>query len=190
MSGMGNYRFDPNSLLTREQVAMMLYKYLKADETYTTYSFDDVVPGTWYADAVEWMYRKGYTNGVGKHRFGVGMPVTRQDMVTLVYNVIFRDYRKAGEYSLGEYHIKGGIKSFSDVCDVSDYAYEAMLFAVEVYDSSECRGPGEIKPIIYGDNGMLRPKDNCTRAEAAAIFQRAVWADYHSPVSNIPPLSS
>lgn len=188
MEGMGNYRFDPNSPLTREQVAMVMYKYLRADETYTTYSFKDVVPGAWYADAVEWMYQKGYTKGVGNDMYGVGRNVTRQDLMTLVYNAVFRDYEV--KYFLGEYNIKGGIKSFSDVNDISDYAYNAFRFAVEVYDSPMCRGPGEIKPILYGDNGKLKPKAICTRAEAAAIFQRSVWADYFSPVSNATPPSS
>lgn len=181
MEGMGNYRFDPNALLTREQVAMMLYKYLKADETYTTYSFDDVVPGAWYADAVEWMYQNGYTKGINSREYGVGNYVTRQDMITLIYNVVFRDYKD--EYWLGQYHIKGGIKSFSDIDNISGYAYEAMRFAVEVCDSSMCRGVGEIYPILYGDDGMLRPRDTCTRAEAAAILQRSIFADYFSPVT-------
>ncbi len=188
IEGMGNYRFDPNSPLTREQVAMILYKYLKADESYTTYSFADVTSGAWYADAVEWMYRKGYTKGISRTEFGVGLPVTRQDLVTLIYNAVFRDYEV--KYWLGAYHIKGGIKSFSDVDDISDYAYDAMHFAVEVFDSEYCRGPGEIKPILYGDDGMLRPRDTCTRAEAAAIFQRSDLADYFSPVSTAQPPTS
>ncbi len=183
MQGMGNYRFEPNQSVTREQVAMILYNYLNADDTYTSYSFDDVVPGAWYADAVEWMYQNGYTKGISRDKFGVGRYVTRQDLITLIYNVIFRDYEI--QYSLGEYHCKGGIKSFSDACDVSDYAYNAIRFAVEVYDSSLCRGPGEIYPILYGNNGKLNPKDTCTRAEAAAIIQRSFYADYFSPVSKV-----
>ncbi|MBQ4561664.1 MAG: S-layer homology domain-containing protein [Clostridia bacterium] len=188
MEGMGNYRFDPNAPLTREQVAMVMYKYLRADETYTRYSFKDVVPGAWYADAVEWMYQKGYTKGVGNDMYGVGRPVTRQDLMTLVYNAVFRDYEI--QYFLADYYIKGGINSFSDVDGISYYAYDAMRLAVEVCDSSMCRGPGEIKPILYGDDGMLRPRDTCTRAEAAAIFERSIQADYFSPVSNATPPSS
>ena len=184
MSGMGNCRFAPNEVLTREQVAMVMYQYLEADETYTKYSFKDVVPGAWYADAVEWMYQKGYTKGISCCEYGVGRPVTRQDLMTL----IFRDYKD--EYWLGQYHIKGGINSFGDVGEIADYAYDAMRFAVEVCDSSMCRGTGEITPVLYGDEGMLRPRDTCTRAEAAAIFQRSVWADYFSPVSTKLPPSS
>ncbi len=185
MEGMGNYRFEPNSPLTREQVAMVMYKYLKADETYTSYSFKDVVPGAWYADAVEWMYQKGYTKGISRDEFGVGRPVTRQDLVTLIYNALFREYVLEDKYWLGPHYCKGGIKSFSDVCDISDYAYDAMRFGAEVYGSAKSRGTGEITPILYGDDGMLRPKDTCTRAEAAAIIQRSVWADHFSPVSTV-----
>lgn len=92
MQGTGNNLFEPNGHVTREQVAMILYNYLKADETYTSYSFDDVAPGAWYADAVEWMYRNGYTKGINRYKYGVGRYVTRQDMITLIYNVIFREY--------------------------------------------------------------------------------------------------
>lgn len=188
MQGTGNYLFEPNGLVTREQMAMVLYNYLEADETYTSYSFNDVKAGSWYADAVEWMYQNGYTKGISRDEFGVGRPVTRQDLVTLIYNAIFRDYKN--EYWLGEYHIKGGIKSFGDVDDISDYAYDAMRLAVEVCDSSMCRGTGEIKPILYGNSGKLNPKDSCTRAQAAAIIQRSFYADYFSPVSKVTPPSS
>lgn len=181
MEGVGNNRFEPNSPLTREMVAMMLYKYLKADATYTEYSFDDVEAGAWYADAVEWMYRNGYTAGVNEKEFGVGRYITRQDLMTLVYNVIFREWYLCGNY----YYRADTIKSFTDEGEISDYAYDAMSFAAGIAWSEICRGSGEgeIEPILYGNNGKIKPKDNCTRAEAAAIFKRTFYDDCYSPVS-------
>ncbi len=180
MEGVGNNRFEPNAPLTREQVAMMLYKYLKEDETYTSYSFTDVKAGAWYADAVEWMYQNGYTAGISEDEYGVGRYITRQDLMTLVYNVIFREY-----YLAGEYYYKDTIKNFADAGDISDYAFISMSFAAGLSWSGMCRGSGEgeIEPILYGNNGTIKPKDICTRAEAAAIFKRTFYADCFSPVS-------
>lgn len=168
--GTGNYRFEPNKNLTREETAMLLYKYRGKGETYEEYRFKDVVPGAWYADAVEWMYRKGYSYGISVHEFGVGLNVTREDFITLIYNV-HRERWETYEYC---YDPKT-IESFSDHNEISSYALQAMRFTTGVYYAYVGKWEDELDPIIYGNNGKIMPKATCTRAEAAAILMRSAY---------------
>ena len=57
--------------------------------------------------------------------------------------------------------IKGELNSFGDGAQVSDWAKEAMLWAVGV-------------GIINGDNGNLKPQGNATRAEVAIMLMRFI----------------
>ncbi|NLK37443.1 MAG: S-layer homology domain-containing protein [Epulopiscium sp.] len=51
------------------------------------------------------------------------------------------------------------LSKFSDVGNVSSYAVDPMVWAVE-------------KGILHGSNGALMPQDSATRAQVAAILQR------------------
>ncbi len=170
ISGTGNYRFEPNKTLTREETAMLLYKYKGKGETYEEYSFDDVVPGAWYADAVEWMYQKGYTAGISYKEFGVSREVTRQDLVTLMYNVHEDRWTSEDYFCRPE-----TIESFSDYREVSPYALKPMIFATGVYHAIVAKWDEPLDPIICGNNGKIMPKATCTRAEAVAIMQRSAY---------------
>lgn len=46
--------------------------------------FDDVVPGSWYEDAVYDCVEKGYLNGIGNNLFGPGVEMNRAMLVTLL----------------------------------------------------------------------------------------------------------
>ncbi len=170
LTGTGNFRFEPNKNLTREETAMLLYKYRGKGETYEEYSFKDVVPGAWYADAVEWMYRKGYSYGISVHEFGVGRDVTREDFITLMYNV-HRERWENGDYRYNP----ETVESFFDYNEVSSYALRAMTFTTGVYYAYCGKWDVDLDPIICGNNGRINPKATCTRAEAAAILKRSAY---------------
>ncbi|MDR3121086.1 MAG: S-layer homology domain-containing protein, partial [Clostridiales bacterium] len=55
----------------------------------------------------------------------------------------------------------GALTGFSDAGDVSDYARDALAWAVEV-------------GLVQGHDGMLSPQDKATRAEFAAILHRFI----------------
>ena len=171
MSGVSPTRFDPNKQLTRAEAAMILYNLKGKGETYSRYSFKDVKPGAWYADAVEWMYRKGITSGLDYYHFGVNQYITRQDLVTMIY----RMYEV--EWGLGRgnddiYVRESLVYTFSDCWKISSYAMPAMMFATGIcmvitHDPTKhCN----VSPIITGHNGKINPKGFCTRAEAAVMI--------------------
>ncbi len=171
MNGVSSTRFDPNKQLTRAEAAMILYSLKGARESYVKYSFKDVKSGAWYADAIEWMYRKGFTSGVTKDRFGVNEYITRQDLVTLIYRMYESEWGLNGK-NKDIYVRENLVNSFKDSYRISTYALPAMKLATGICmvithnPTKHCNVP----PIITGHNGMINPKGFCTRAEAAVII--------------------
>ncbi|MDI3477679.1 MAG: arabinan endo,5-alpha-L-arabinosidase [Thermoanaerobacterium sp.] len=115
--------------------------------------FNDVKEGAWYANAVEAAYKAGIILGDGKN-MRPNDPITREEMAA----VIMRIYGKLVEYR--EDNI--GNTTFSDNNKISEWAKNAVANAVKL---------GIVKG--YEDN-TFRPKENATRAEAAAMLYRAL----------------
>lgn len=85
-NGMGNGRFAPGDPCTRAQVATFLWRALgKPDAESSAAAFSDVVPGSFYCDAVAWAVEKGITNGMGNGKFQPGSSCTRGQIVTFLY---------------------------------------------------------------------------------------------------------
>ena len=88
--------------------------------------------------------------GIGDKMFGIGMPITREDMATILWNGISKKVTAE----------KG--KKFADDDDISDYAKEAVVMLRRI-------------GIVEGSgNNMFAPKLNATRAEAAAMLYRTL----------------
>ena len=171
MNGVSKTKFDPGKRLTRAEAAMILYNLKSAGESYVRYSFKDVKSGAWYADAVEWLYRKGISSGVTAERFGVNEYITRQDLVTMIYRMYEQEWGLNSKNS-DIYVREATVAGFRDSYKISSYAMPAMTFAAGVCmvithnPTKHCN----VSPIITGHNGMINPKGFCTRAEAAVII--------------------
>lgn len=110
-------------------------------------SFDDVIPGTFYYDAVMWAVKNNITKGTGASTFSPGDGCTRFQIVTFLW-------RACGCPTAAT------AASFSDVSP-SDIFYEAVLWAVE-------RG------ITKGTGGSsFSPYATCTRAQIVTFLYRA-----------------
>lgn len=110
-------------------------------------SFDDVIPGTFYYDAVMWAVKNNITKGTGASTFSPGDGCTRFQIVTFLW-------RACGCPTAAT------AASFSDVSP-SDSFYEAVLWAVE-------RG------ITNGTGGSsFSPYATCTRAQIVTFLYRA-----------------
>ena len=153
MVGTGKVAFEPYLPITRGMVVTVLYRMAGEPAVSGEQIYDDVVPGKWYANGVEWADANGVVNGYGKGKFGPNDPITREQMAAILY----RYAKLCGvDVSVGE---ETNILSYEDAFDISEYAIPAMQWAC---------GAG----MIQGANGNLMPLDNTTRAQAAAIFQR------------------
>ena len=116
--------------------------------------FEDVASGKWYSEAILWASQVGIINGYGNGKFGPNDPITREQMAVMLHR-----YAKLLNLNTTA---KGKLIRFRDGNEVSDWAEEAMRWAVGV-------------GLFRGDDtGALNPKNTATRAEVAALFERMI----------------
>lgn len=151
MSGMSEDIFAPNTPLTREMLAVVLYNVEGQPESTEANTFTDVKGDMWYTDAILWANENGIVAGYDNGTYGVGDLITREQFATILYRYAqFKGYDTT----------QGGmaVREFSDYENISDYARPAMAWAVNA-------------GIMGGmDDGTLMPQGKATRAEAATML--------------------
>ena len=151
MSGMSEDIFAPNTPLTREMLAVVLYNVEGQPESTEANTFTDVKADMWYTDAILWANENGIVAGYDNGAYGVGDLITREQFATILYRYAqFKGYDTT----------QGGmaVREFSDYETISDYARPAMAWAVNA-------------GIMGGmDDGTLMPQGKATRAEAATML--------------------
>ena len=150
MNGVGNDRFDPEGALNREMLAAVLYRMEGEPAVAGTNSFTNTADGAWYAEEVLWASQRGIMGGYGNGRWGIGDPVTRQDMATILW-------RYEGEPT-------ASAAGISDGDSVSAYASAAVNWAVST---------GIVAPV---SGTTFAPRDNATRAQIAAALMNYTMA--------------
>ena len=151
--------FNPNGNITRGMFVTVLYRSEGEPEVNTGMPFDDVVADSYYANAVIWAEQNVIVKGISETEFAPDMNITREQIAAIMFR-----YAKYKEYdvTVGE---NTNILSYTDFEEISEYAIEAMQYAV---GSGLMKGKTET---------TLNPKDNATRAEIAAILQRFIEAN-------------
>lgn len=154
MVGTSADTFSPNDTLTRAMAVQTLYNYSGKPQTTGSAKFTDVAQDSWYYQAVTWAAENGITEGTSETTFSPEDPVTREQFVALIYRF------KSGQPT------QGSLDAFADAADVSDWAVDAVAWAVQ-------------NGIISGskmDDGtlMLLPASGATRAETAMILEHMV----------------
>ena len=156
MEGSGG-RFLPAGTVTRGMIAAMLYRLEGEPEGGSVRAeFADVAEGAYYAKAVDWAQASGVMNGYGEGAFGPEDPVTREQLAAILYR--YAGYRSGSAPKADS----ACLEDCADSGSISGWARTAMAWAV---------GTG----VINGRaEGLLDPSGTAARAEAAAIFQRAI----------------
>ena len=151
MEGTTDTTFAPAMNLTRSMIAQVLYNLEERPEAPGASGFTDVAAGAWYADAVNWAAARGIVKGYDTGAFGPEDSVTREQLAAILYR-----YAQAKGYDTTQ----GGmaVREFSDSASISDWAQEAMAWAVNAQVLS---GKG---------NGVLDPQGTATRAEVAQML--------------------
>ena len=151
MEGTTDTTFAPAMNLTRSMIAQVLYNLEERPEAPGAAGFPDVAAGAWYADAVNWAAARGIVKGYDTGAFGPEDSVTREQLAAILYR-----YAQAKGYDT----TRGGmaVREFSDSASISDWAQEAMAWAVNAQVLS---GKG---------NGVLDPQGTATRAEVAQML--------------------
>lgn len=148
--GVGNGLFAPEQALTRGQLVTVLYRMVGSPEPKAEANFRDIAADSYYAKAVAWANENGIVLGMGDGMFDPDSAVTREQMVT----IFFRYAKFCGVKTEA-----GTLDAFRDAASVSDYAREAMGWAVKA-------------GLVKGDGQDLMPKETASRAQAAAILHR------------------
>lgn len=151
MTGLNETTFGGTVTLRRSHVATILYRLAGNEDIEFENKFPDVGPGDFYSLPVTWCNKNGIVTGYSNGYFGPDDDITREQLALMLYR-----YAESQGYDVSDH---GELKDFPDEASVSDFAREAMEWAV---------GAGMIK----GNNGNLLPQGGAARAEAAAMILR------------------
>lgn len=152
MNGTGENTFAPDATLSRSMFVTVLNRAAGSPDVVRYDTFPDVEKNSWYAVAVNWGVDAGIVQGYPDGRFGVNDPLTREQMVTILYR-----YTTAAQSVSAP---TNALDTFVDRDSVSSYAVDAFRWAVS-------------QGLISGKGqGKLDPKNTSTRAEAAAVVLR------------------
>lgn len=149
--------FSPNMNCTRGQFITMLYRMAGSPAFMNANTFTDVPVGSYYEKAVVWASGKGIALGYGNQKFGPEDPITREQMVVMLYRYADNCAKQNGQ-SLTDYSSLT-LKEFADCASVSNWALPAVRWAV-----------GE--KILLGDGKNLLHSDLATRAQLVTVLYR------------------
>ena len=148
MNGYGSSLFGKNDPITRGQMVQILYNYY-GEDCGTNSGFSDVPASAWYAKAVTWASKKGVVSGYSNGTFGPNNQLTREQMVTILYNVADKPETNPS-----------AISQYSDYYQVASYAADGFAWAVS-------------NKVVSGtSNTTLSPRGTATRAQVAVILIR------------------
>ena len=153
MTGKTATIFAPSESLARAQFAIILHRLNGTPAVDYTARFRDVGEGIWYTDAILWAADTDVVTGYSNGNFGPGDNINREQMAVMMY--------RYAAYKGYDTSVKADIGQYQDAGRVSDFAQEAMQWAV-----------GE--QIITGkyNETQLDPQGNASRAECATIMMR------------------
>ena len=122
---------------------------------YNGAAFADIPAGSWCEPYVSKAYELGIVNGISDSEFGIGRPITRQDMAVMAVNAC-----TAFGISLSE---PSDISGFADYESIAGYAANSVGIMREM---------GVISG--YAEDNTFRPSNNASRAEAAVIIYKLI----------------
>lgn len=148
VKGTGTSTFGWKGSMTRGDFVLILYRNAGSPSVYgVSNPFTDVKSTDYYYEAVLWAYRNNVVNGTSTTTFGPKGKITREQIASILWRLAGKPIYSAS------------LRSYTDYASVSDYAYDAMSWAV---------GSGYVK----GSGAKLSPKNNATRAEVAVMLHR------------------
>ncbi len=155
MSGMNKFRFEPNSMLTREQCVLILANLFDVDTAKyknKDSGFKDVPTGKWYSGAIAWSKQSGIISGMSEDTFGRGQYIKRDAFARILY--------VAADHMGMPMKGRADLSRYVDYNKVQDWAYDELAWAV-------------VNGIITStkdDVLMLSPRDEVKRSQCATML--------------------
>ncbi|MCB6502374.1 S-layer homology domain-containing protein [Colidextribacter sp. 210702-DFI.3.9] len=151
VAGVGGGKYDPNGAITGGQLLAMLTRHFCPEDIET----DPIVlsqaghSGRWYSGNLYAALKHGYLDGIDPTEIDLDAPCTREQMVTILYNV-------AGKPATNT----SALAQFNDRGQVAAYAVNGFSWAVS-------------NKVVSGtSNTTLSPRGTATRAQVAVILIR------------------
>ena len=155
MNGTSATTFSPEGTTSRGMIVTILWRMAGSpdmEDKIWGYPFADVDATAYYGTAVYWARLNGIAGGYDNATFGPNDPITREQMAAILY--------RYAQYKGYDVSAKADLNKFTDADEISNYALEALQWA-------------NAEGLINGKgDGVLDPKGQATRAEAAAILMR------------------
>ena len=151
MSGYANGKFGAGDKLQRQDFVIVLCHIAGGDHIhYSNRNLpSDAAPSSYYEQAVLWGYNTRIISGYANGKFGVGDPITREQVCTILY-------RYKGSPAVG--NVDQTLKTFQDASRVSDWAKPAVAWAIQ-------------NKVISGmADGRIAPNEYASRAQIAVII--------------------
>lgn len=155
MNGTSATTFSPEGTTSRGMIVTILWRMAGSpdmEDKIWGYPFADVDATAYYGTAVYWARLNGIAGGYDDATFGPNAPINREQMAVMMY--------RYAQYKGYDVSAKADLNKFTDADEISNYALEALQWA-------------NAEGLINGKgDGVLDPKGQATRAEAAAILTR------------------
>ena len=151
VAGVGDGKYAPNGTITGGQLLTMLTRHFCPEDIET----DPIVlsqaghSGRWYSGNLYAALKHGYLDGIDPTEIDLDAPCTREQMVTILYNVAGRPATNVS-----------ALAQFNDRGQVAAYAVNGFSWAVS-------------NKVVSGtSNTTLSPRGTATRAQVAVILIR------------------
>lgn len=165
LNGVSATEIAPDGVTTRAQLVTMLWRLAGSPSAAGESGFTDLTQ-SWYRAAVAWAAEKGIVYGISDTLFAPDDAVTREQAATLLYRyaekLLGEDVSAEGSDAVALAD-SAALDAFPDVAAVSDYARDALAWAVST---------GLINGVRDGDTVWLDPQSSATRAQIAALLMR------------------
>lgn len=157
MNGTSATTFSPEGTTSRGMIVTILWRMAGSpdmEDKIWGYPFADVDATAYYGTAVYWARLNGIAGGYDDATFGPNDPITREQLAAILY--------RYAQYKGYDVSAKADLNKFTDADEISNYALEALQWA-------------NAEGLINGKgDGVLDPRGQASRAEAAAILMRFI----------------
>ena len=152
--GTSDTTFSPASAMTRAMLVSVLWR-MEGEPAHTDRNPFTDVGREWYTDGVLWAAEHDIVAGIGDGRFDPDGDVTREQIAAILCRYTLWKGRSADA--------RADLSVFPDAGDVSSWAYDSLAWA---------NAEDLISGCMIGSVSYLKPLDNATRAQVAAILMR------------------
>jgi len=152
LQGSGDGKMNPTQTMTRAMLATILWRMEGSPSVKTEAVFSDVVPGSYYEDAVSWACEAGIFLGSGDGTFAPDRPLTRQELAKVLSSWLCAD-----EDDLPQGELQA---LYADNASIAPWALDAVMQMAEL-------------GIMEGSSGCFHPQQTTNRAQVATVLMRA-----------------